>query len=355
MGSQNKPLPRNLLVARFSAIGDVALSIPVIYSACRRNPSVRFVYVTRPSMTQIFVNPPENLVVVGVDLKEEYKGPGGMRRLMNRLIAEYDIDAFADLHGVIRTHLMHLWGALKGVRCRSIKKGRGSKRALTRRNNKVMLPLISSRARYREVLYGFGLDINPDFKGLFPAGGADPALFAEITAPKADGEKWIGIAPFAQHRGKIYPPQQMEKVVEALSAKPGVKIFLFGGGDSEREVLASWAGRYPGVVNVAERRYGFSTELALQSHLDLMVSMDSANMHLASIAGARVVSVWGATHPYCGFKGFHQKEADIIQLPMPCRPCSVFGNKPCMRGDYHCLSGISPKVIVGRVCDIIGC
>lgn len=145
----------------------------------------------------------------------------------------------------------------------------------------------------------------------------------------------------------------MEKVVEELSATPGVKIFLFGGGDYEREILGRWAQTYPGVVSLADKKHGFTVEMALLSYLDTIVSMDSANMHLASLVGVRVVSIWGATHSYCGFKGYRQHESDIIQLPMTCRPCSVFGNKPCMRGDYHCLRGISPQIIIKKVKSII--
>ena len=110
-----------------------------------------------------------------------------------------------------------------------------------------------------------------------------------------------------------------------------------------------WAGKFDNVTSLAGKRYGFATELALVSHLDVMVSMDSANMHLASLVRTPVVSIWGATHPYCGFKGWRQREEDTVQLPMTCRPCSVFGNKPCFRGDYHCLRGISPNAVVRRV------
>ena len=84
-------------------------------------------------------------------------------------------------------------------------------------------------------------------------------------------------------------------------------------------------------------------------HLDVMVSMDSANMHLASLVATPVVSVWGATHPYAGFMGWNQKMDNAVQLNMRCRPCSIFGNKPCQRGDYACLTAIKPDVIINKV------
>ena len=85
------------------------------------------------------------------------------------------------------------------------------------------------------------------------------------------------------------------------------------------------------------------------SHLELMVSMDSANMHLASLVNTPVVSIWGATHPYTGFMGWNQKLENAVQVDLPCRPCSIFGNKPCLRGDYACLNSITPDMVFSKV------
>lgn len=339
----------SVLIARFSALGDVAMTIPVVYSACRTYPDVRFVMVTRPSMTGIFINRPENLTVIGADVKVDYKGPGGLRRLVRELREEYHTDAFVDLHDVLRTKIMRLWLRLGGVRISVLNKGRGHKRALTRRSNKVMLPLISSRARYREAFFRIGLPVQEHFEGLYGPGGKAPAEdFAMITPPREPGVRWVGIAPFAAHRGKIYPVAKMEQVLREIVEKAHVKVFLFGGGGEEARALGEWAEKYPSVVSLAGKKYGFRAELALMSWLDVMIAMDSANMHLASIAGTKVVSVWGATHPYCGFKGWRQSDTDTVQLAMTCRPCSVFGNKPCHRGDYHCLEGIRPSMIAEK-------
>lgn len=350
---KSREVPRNLLVARFSALGDVAMTIPVLYSVCENNPLTRFIFVTRESQASMFVNPPANLVVKGIDLKGEYHRLSDLWRLVKELKSRYDIDGFADLHGVIRTHWMAMACKMQGIPSYTIRKGRSNKHALTRRHNKILLPVTSSRMRYREVFLRFGFDVTQRFESLYGDGKPYPEVFADITQPKAPDEVWIGIAPFAKHKGKIYPLEQMEKVVETLSHRRGTKIFLFGGGEEENKVLSRWADVYPSIVNLASMRHGFAKELALTSHLDLMVSMDSANMHLASLVGTRVVSVWGATHPYCGFKGFRQKDSDMVQLPMTCRPCSVFGNKKCITGDYNCLAAIPPSMILNKIYDII--
>lgn len=343
----------NVLVLRFSAIGDVAMTVPALYGACHAHPDVRFVFVTRESMASIFLNAPDNLVVVGVDLKTKYKGLGGMRRLFGELRRSYSIDAVVDLHDVIRTKYIRLLASLKGLKVSRIHKGRKGKHALTRRNNKVMLPLESSRSRYRATFSRLGLAPDESFTGLFGEGKAPADDFKAITPPRGEGEHWVGIAPFAKHQGKIYPPELMEEVVSRLSGVEGMRIFLFGGGEHERRVFSSWQDKYRGVKSLAEGRYGFATELALLSNLDCMVSMDSANMHLASLVDIPVVSLWGATHPYCGFKGWRQDEDNIIQLPLTCRPCSVFGDRPCYRGDYLCLNGIKPAVVADKVLSIL--
>ncbi|MEE0978739.1 MAG: glycosyltransferase family 9 protein [Muribaculaceae bacterium] len=344
---------KRVLVARFSALGDVAMVIPVLYSAARCYPQVEFMFITRPMMTSMFVNAPHNLRVVGVDLKTKYTGTTAMWCLFKDLRREFDFDAFVDLHDVIRTQLLRLACRLHGVPVRRINKGRRGKRALTRRNNKIMLPLTSSRARYREVFYAIGLPLEERFEGLFGRGGSPKDMLPEIVGRPESGVRWIGVAPFAKHAGKIYPVDMMEKVVAELSSDIRNRVILFGGGEEEERVLNRWVESYPRCVSLAGRRLGFPVELAVMSHCKTVVSMDSGNMHLASLVNTPVVSVWGATHPYCGFKGWHQRDANIIQLPLTCRPCSVFGDKPCYRGDYLCLSGIAPSRIVEKVTEIL--
>ncbi len=342
---------RTVVAARFSAIGDVALSVPVVYSVCRCYPEVRIVFVTRSSMTGFFINPPANLTVLGVDLKTRYAGPRGIYRLVGELCRDYRPDVFVDLHDVLRTKLMRLFFRLRGVRSVALDKGRDSKRALTRRHNKVMLPLISSRARYRAAFYAAGLPVQERFEGLYSRGGHAPQEdFARIWPhPKAPGERWVGIAPFAAHKGKIYPEEKMVQVVRRIAERGDCRVFIFGGGGHEAEVADRWAEAYPGVTSLCGKKYGFAAEIALLSNLDVMLSMDSANMHLASIAGTRVVSVWGATHPYCGFKAWRQRDSDTVQAPLSCRPCSVFGDRECMRGDWLCLNALRPDVIYNKL------
>ena len=349
---------RTVLLTRFSAFGDVAMTVPVVYSACRCYPDIAFVFVTRPAMTSIFVDAPANLTIVGVDVSNEYEGVAGLRKLSAELVGKYSPDVFIDLHNVLRTNIMAIFMRLAGVPSVRIVKPRAQRRALTRRHNKVMLPIESQLSRYNDAFVKAGLPLEERFDGLYGGRGkADPSILAAITPPKTAGEKWVGIAPFAAHKGKIYPPGQMEEVVSRLQADAdkgmSLRVFLFGGGEEERQILDSWQAKYPCATSLAGKRYGFAVELALLNHIDVAVAMDSANMHLASLAGTPLISIWGATHPYCGFKGWHQTDNGIIQLPLECRPCSVFGDKPCFRGDYLCLAAIKPDIVYRKIYNYI--
>jgi len=146
----------------------------------------------------------------------------------------------------------------------------------------------------------------------------------------------------------------MEQVIYRLIQQyPNGRIFLFGRGDDEDKYFQLWCAQYRQCTWVSKHCEGMYQELILMSHLNAMVSMDSANMHLASITGIPVVSVWGATHPKAGFLGYNQDPENVIQIDLECRPCSIFGNKPCHRGDYACLQNIPPERIVERINSII--
>ncbi len=340
----------HILVIRFSAFGDVAMTIPVLWTVARQYPQHRFTVLSRESMRPLFLNMPENVDFRGVNLKtESYKGPWGMVRLFRELCREQHFDMVADLHDVLRTKILRTCAFLRGIRVASIDKGKADKRRLVRAKNKVLKPLPSSFENYRKVFTTLGLPISDiDFVSIYGKGVGDFSRIQEFFLPRREKEKWVGIAPFAAHQGKIYPLDRMEEVVSLLDKEPDLRVFLFGAGEKELSVLREWASKYP--QTVLTEGLGMERELILMSHLDVMLSMDSANMHLASLVSTPVVSIWGATHPYCGFMGFGQSLKNAIQVEnLECRPCSVFGNKPCLRKDYACFRTIMPKTVVDKV------
>lgn len=341
------------MIARLSALGDVAMTIPVVYGLCRRYPDTRFIFITKPHNARCFVNHPDNLHILPVDFSS-YSGIGGLVRLASELRAKYHPELFVDLHDVLRTKIMRICMRAAGVSVVAIDKGRREKKALTRRRNKIMLPLITTVERYENTFKSAGFDVANDFRSVYGQKKGDVALFASVASPPGESDIWIAIAPFARHRGKIYPLSLMKEVVRNLAAEPGYRVFVFGFGDEERKQIDDMAEGMPSVVNMARLAVGLEAEMSILSHCRVMLSMDSANQHLAALAGTRVISVWGATHPYCGFLAWNQREEDCIQLDMTCRPCSVFGDRPCLRDDYHCLAAICPRTLISKIREAAG-
>lgn len=334
-----------ILVIRLSAIGDVAMTIPVIYSLAIRYPQHEYIILSREFLKPLFGQMPQNVSFRGVNFspESEYRGIKGLNKLYNQL-KEMRIDYVADLHDVLRTKYLCLRFFLSGSKVAVINKGRIGKWRLVRRFCKVFRPCKTSFSRYATVFKKLGFEVHSDFHSIYGEDKVDITPFLSITGTKKE-EFWIGIAPFARHIGKIYPLKFQEQIVAYFASQPQVKVFLFGGGEREEEVFNSWKSKYPSLVSLIHK-LRIDRELALISHLDVMLSMDSANMHLASLVNVPVVSIWGATHPYAGFMGWNQSPDNVVQVDLPCRPCSVYGKKPCHRLDYACLNRIKPDKVI---------
>ena len=339
----------HILVIRFSSLGDVAMAVPVVYSLARQYPEIRITVLSRSYARPLFNNLAPNVGFMEADLKREYKGLKGLNALYRRLAAK-QFTAIADLHNVLRSEFLRLRFNIDRFQVAHIDKHRRARRRLTSVNNKQLVQQPTSFQNYVEVFERLGYSVNIQFTSIFPKEGGDLSLLPAAINTKASGACWIGIAPFAAHQGKIYPPELMQQVIERLTSQhPQLRIFLFGRGEHEENYFQKWSQAYPQCVSVKSLLDSLSQELILMSHLDVMLSMDSANMHLASLTGIPVVSIWGATHPYAGFLGWGQAADNIIQVDLDCRPCSIFGQKRCRRGDYACLYQIKPETIIEKL------
>lgn len=338
---------RNVLVMRLSALGDVAMTIPVLYPVCRANADIRFIMLTKKWPASMFHDRPDNLMVVGIDTKD-YKGFFGLMRLARQLRKQYDIDAVADLHNVLRSRVIGLSMKLHGIPVVRIDKERARRKALI--NHKSDEPVTPTIDRYRQVFEQLGLEAPDNFTRLYDG---KPLPVSPLVLEKEPGQRWIAISPFSAHQGKVYPLELMEQVVKQLNQRENYWIFLMGGGKEEKLALRKIVKGNKRIVSMAEIKHGFTDEYALLGKCDLMLTMDSANMHLASLIGLPTVTIWGATAPACGFLGYGQDASTDIQLDMDCRPCSIYGERECRHGDYRCMRNIAPELIVSHVVHLL--
>lgn len=343
----------HILIIRFSAIGDIAMTVPVIYSLAMQYPHLRITILSRPFARCFFENLAPNVGFMGADVNGEYKGIKGLNALYRRLTAK-NFTAIADLHNIIRSKYLRLRFNLSRQKVAHINKHHSEKKRLTSQSDKKLVQLSTVFQNYAEVFDKLGYPIQMDFTSIFPREGGNLHLLPEVIGEKKSFQQWIGIAPFAAHRNKVYSLEKMEEVINIIMKNhPSCRIFMFGGGNKEKEILNEWEKKYGPCLNASALLKGINKEVILMSHLDVLISMDSANMHLASLVNTPVVSIWGATHPYAGFLGWNQSEDNVVQVDLPCRPCSVYGRKPCVRGDIACMENITPQSIVDKVESIL--
>jgi ADP-heptose:LPS heptosyltransferase len=335
--------PTHILAIRFSAMGDVAMTVPVIKNVLQQNPQLQITVVSSAFFQPLFQGI-ERCSFYPAHLKEQHKGIAGMYRLYKELKKAYQFDAIADLHSVLRSSILKSFFRFGRYSMATIDKGRKEKKALTRKIDKIFTPLTSTHERYADVFRKVGLQVQ--LKNESPV-FAKQSLPEEVQEIFAAGKNIIGVAPFAQHSEKMYPLSKMKAVVQGLSRQNNT-ILLFGGGKSEAIVLQQWADENAGVYSLAGK-FSFKEELNIISNINVMLSMDSANMHLASLFGVPVISIWGATHWYAGFNGWAQQLQNMVQVDLYCRPCSVFGNKPCYRGDHACMYNITEQMIIKKI------
>lgn len=345
-------LPKKILVLRFSAMGDVALLVPVLRSLIQEYPELQVTVLTRPKFATLFLGL-SGVNVHPADVDREYKGWRGLWQLF-RLLKQERFNAVVDVHDHLRTKVLRSFFFLAGIPVHVFNKGRSEKKQFTRRIDKATVPLPHTTDRYAEVFtrIGFLFSLTPG-----------PHL---ITTPQTrqivkdwlsnnnlvKSGRWIGIAPFAMHRSKIWPVENYRVLFKTLLQKQSCHFFLFGGGSREIEFFGSLKAEFASNITVVAGVLALDRELALMQQLDLMVCVDSSNMHFATLVGTPIVSIWGGTHPDVGFGPFQRDARSIVQISrdeLACRPCSVYGKETCHRGDFACMTHVTTAEVARRI------
>ena len=335
----------HILVIRLSAMGDVAMTVPVLRAFSLQYPNVKITVVSRPFFKSFF-DDIENVTFFAIDLKERHKGFLGLLRLFSDL-RKLNIDAVADLHNVLRSKIIRILFALNGKKVAATDKGRQEKKALTKLAIKTISPTKTMFDRHCETFEKLGFQINL-YNPTFPKNAILSEEIINITGKKE--ENWIGIAPFAQYESKVYPIDLMQQVIDDLAKNTSNKILLFGGGNEEIKKLIQLKNNHKNVIVLAGKT-NLKAELAIISNLNIMLSMDSGNAHIAAMLGVKVITLWGATHPFAGFKPFHQPDdfcltSDRKQYPF--LPTSVYGNKK-ITGYENAMRTILPSQVIEKI------
>ncbi|MBN1115597.1 MAG: glycosyltransferase family 9 protein [Bacteroidales bacterium] len=338
---------KHLLVFRFSAMGDVVLTLPVVRGVLNSNPNIKITIVTRDFFAPFFRGI-DRLDTFPAEFSGKHKGLMGLINLYRELKKLGSYDAIVDLHAVIRTEVLKFLFSFNKLRAYTLVKDRHIKEKYLHLKNEPKLK--HSIERYRDVFKRLGIDTSiaelPSF--ILKKEVKDKAQ-TFLDEENTSGKTVIGIAPFAKHKLKMWPIKRIRNFIAELEKKENIHILLFGGGRHEKEQLKLLADRYK---NCSMVDLELESELALMPKLDCMISMDSANMHIAALSGIPVFSVWGATHPGLGFEAWQQPKENTIQITkeeLPCRPCTIYGKGICHRGDFACMERITPAMVINRL------
>ena len=325
------------LIIRLATLGNVAMTVPVIASLSSRYPDDRFIIASKKKLGAMFASMP-NVEFREVDNHITWRGIVQLWRDWKK-----EIDHVIDLQDSPKTRLFDCLMRMSGTNVTRIQYGRFRKWMTCFLGVKVELK--SEFQRYQDTFLKAGLETDDSFTAL-PI-DTTAAMHIEQRYGKKEGQ-WIGIAPFAKYRSNMLPYRVTKEIIQRMSNQPNTRVFLFGAGEIECEMLRQWASVFQHTESIAGRLQ-LSEELELMRQLDVMICMDSANQHLSSLVNLRAVSVWCATHPIIGFKGWKQSEENIIQVnDLRCRPCTCHGTNYCKYGNFACRQ-INAETIIKHI------
>ncbi len=331
---------KTYLVMRFQSLGNVAMLIPVLSSVAAENPESQFVVLTQGRLKDLFFGM-ENVHVWNVEQDPDSDKKKSAWQVYSELKQAYKITHVVDLQKNSWSEMLDFLFRMSGKRVTKLHSDSLAKQRLCRKGYSACEPLRTEFERYAETFRRAGLRCEVSFTAV-PENPVAKALVRERFGEKHG--TMIGIAPFAKSKTNMIPYRISKEVIARFSQRKDTKVYLFGAGRVECEMLNQWAELFDNVENVAGK-VSIAEELELMRGLDLMLCMDSANQHLASLVGLRCLSVWCGTHPYSGFSGWNQSKDDILQQPWSCRPCTMHGRNKCKYRNFLCRNFTSAEII----------
>jgi ADP-heptose:LPS heptosyltransferase len=266
-------------------------------------------------------------------------------RLFKDVRKQFKIDYVIDLHDVLRSKVLRFFFRLSGVPVAVIDKGRSEKRSLITGKKKIQLK--HSVERYCDVFAKAGFPVIPSKeKWIVPS---PDIVLSEHFITDMQGVLNIGVAPYAKHKLKMWPESNMVQLLRLISEKHTCRFWLFGGNE-DSDKLAVFQSKVPHSTSLVGK-LTLDEELLFMTRLDLMIAMDSSNMHMAALVGIKVISIWGGTDPLSGFSAWMQPDNFSIRVPvdeLTCRPCTIYGTGKT-KNNFACMKLLTPELVYKKI------
>jgi heptosyltransferase-2 len=313
-----------VLAVRFGSLGDVILTTPLLRAVRRAHPDARITYVTKERYAPLLATSPHVAAVVAL-------APGEPVIALARRLRGARWDYRLDLHGSLRSFALR---TLLGGRWGTWPKRRGRRALLLYMGVDRLSPPVPAAERYFEA--AAALAVAPD------GGPAEvhPAPQDEARAASlVPAGPYVALCPGAAHWNKRWPPAHWRALAAALMdrGQPVVGV----GTAAEQTLLDA-----PGVISTFGE--GLGVAAAILRRARAVVANDSGLMHLATAVGTPVVALFGPTATAFGYAPYRGSSV-VLELSLPCRPCTAFGGAHCPMGHHRCMIDLHPTRVAAAL------
>ncbi len=329
-------MPPDILLVRFSSIGDLVLTTPLLRAIKARHPAARLTMVVREDLADVLRHNPR----------------------LDRLITWRRGAPLGPLAAELRrgtwTHRIDLQGSLRSRRLRLMVGGQWSgypkhrfRRALLIATHRRFGGSLGAVAE-RYFAAAAALDVTPDggpaeFFTTAEAGRAVDAFLAERGLGRH--RRLVALMPGAAQATKRWPEAHWRDLVDRLAPTSDVAVV---GGPAERMIGERLVQAGGSAIGNAAGRFSLLESAALLRRADLLVSGDTGMLHIATAVGTPVIGLYGPGVPEFGFFPY-QAPARVLERALSCRPCSAHGSERCPLGHHHCMQEITPEMVLAEL------
>lgn len=339
--------PKSILVIRFSSIGDILLTTPVVRLLKTQFPDCRIDFVVKEQFSELLAENPN----ISQLYHYSKTNPNRSLKSIKQQIRSQRYDLIVDLHKNFRS--FYLSFSSRAHRIVRYRKG------VLRRWLLVHFKLF----RNRPVVPIFQRYLNT----LLPYQLSNELLRLEIFIPdkivaRVEGKydnfirgslgPIIGIAPGAKHETKRWTAEGFNAVIRFFIEQQNARVILFGGATDIDFINQLPFSQGHHVLNVAGQ-LSLSETAALMAHCDLMLTNDSGLMHLATALKKKVVAIFGSTTEQLGFFPYLTEYLVVQNNSLFCRPCSHIGRKRCPKGHFKCMRDISAEQVISAMLKLL--
>lgn len=336
-----------ILLIRFSSIGDIILTSPVIRVLREKFPEAQIDMMVKQEYAELVSTNPRLNKIYTFDRKTGF--PGLLKLVKQTRASQYDL--ILDLHRNLRSSLLY-WGG-----------GAISRLRYRRPTLKRALLIYSGINLYKEIVSVPDLYFRPlktwgfvnDGKGLelWPTSEHEEKVTAFLLENQVkNSELLIGFSPMAAHAMKMWEPEGFVKLGSALVKQYGARIVIFGG----REDLIKgeqMARTIPHKPVVACGKLSLMESATLIGRCHLLVTNDTGVMHMGVAMKRKIVAIFGPTSEELGFYPYYT-ESIVVSKDLECRPCTAIGTSICKKGTHACMKNISYKEVLMAVKKLLG-